>query len=176
MRLIVFMGIVVILLFPVSSAQDFTLDYDPNEGGFKRVRLTIDFVQAPSVGELFIQVEGNNHSSIILSDVFNNSLQQPLAGEWYDDCWTSNGTNANWEPIYRDSRGIPWAIFSATDNASIRCDLTGFKVNQEVPLNVIFNGTEGVFEHSIIVVSSTQDVLPEPPSSAPIFYAIGSIV
>lgn len=176
MRLIVFMGILVILLFPVSSAQDFTLDYDPNEGGFKRVRLTIDFVQAPSVGELFIQVEGNNHSSIILSDVFNASLQQPLAGEWYDDCWTSNGTNANWEPIYRDSRGIPWAIFSATDTASIRCDLTGFKVNQEVPLTVIFNGTEGVFEHSIIVVSSTQDVLPEPPSSAPIFYAIGSIV
>ena len=175
MRFLVFAGVILLLMVPVSAAQDFSLDHDPNAGGFKRVRLTIEFVSVPDEGQLTLIVDGQDHSRIFLSDEYNESLQQPLAGEWYDDCWTSNDSGDNWIPIYRDNLGLPWAIFTSDDKAAIRCDLTGFAVDEEVPLTVILNGTES-FEHTITVVSSTQDVLPEPPSSAPIFYAIGSIV
>jgi len=176
MRFIMAFALFFVLMTPIAAAQGFSVSSDGEVAGFKRVRVDVVFDSPPETGTLHFLVDGNNHSRVELSAGSSEGFANPAAGEWYDDCWTSNDSGLTWSPIHRDEHGIPSAFIVNQEDAAIRCDLTALPENQEALLTVSYSTDSGVESVELVVIASTIDVLPPPPPMAPILYAIGSIV
>ena len=171
-----FWVVLAVFLLPVVSAQSLDVQSDSSVAGFKRVRVSVEIDTFSGNGSLEFHLSESFHSAVVIIQGQAGEISQPKVGEWYDDCWTSNDSGLNWTEIHRDENGQAHAFYSSPQTLSIRCDLTGISQSKEDNLSVrLFDENQELDRFDTSIIALTADVLPPPPDSSPIIFAIGSI-